>query len=193
MGLARSVGRGYAHMLHFSGRARRSEFWWFMLWTFLANAAIGAAMGYYAFSNPEIASRLQDLKQFGSPDPVLVEQLRTYSGYFFAAQLILFGLPGLAVTIRRLHDTDRSGAWYFIQLVPLIGAIWFLVLMCLPGTHGSNRFGEDSAPDRKPPTPSHPAFAGELVGKARAEAESARRAEAKDYYRRHVLPSIQRG
>ncbi|QXT40337.1 DUF805 domain-containing protein [Gymnodinialimonas ceratoperidinii] len=179
-------------MLHFSGRARRSEFWWFALWTVLANFAFGAAAGYYAFSNPEIMAEFQQAKTFGAPDAAMVEQLRYYTGYYVAAQLILFWLPGLAVTIRRLHDTDRSGAWYFIQLVPLIGAIWFLVLMCLPGTYGNNRFGDDSAPDRKVPTPSHPAFAGELKGKARAEAESARRAEAKEYYRRHVLPSIQR-
>ncbi|WP_461427545.1 DUF805 domain-containing protein [Gymnodinialimonas sp.] len=178
-------------MLNFSGRARRAEYWWFMLWTIFAGAAMGAAIGFYAFSNPEILSQMSTPKTGGAANFEVSEQIQYYAGYYFAANLILFWLPGLAVTIRRLHDTNRSGAWYFIQLVPLIGVIWFLVLMCLPGTHGNNRFGPDSAPDRKRPSPAHPAFAGELSGEERDRAEIARRAAAKDYYKRHVLPSIQ--
>jgi uncharacterized membrane protein YhaH (DUF805 family) len=59
--------------------------------------------------------------------------------------LAIFGLaillPSLAVTVRRLHDQDKSGWWIFITFVPFIGGIWFLVLMCLAGTPGPNRFG----------------------------------------------------
>lgn len=191
MGFAKAVIHCYGNMLNFSGRASRAEFWWFMLWTILSAALVGGAIGYYAFTNPEILSELQRAQQTGALKPELVDSLRYYSGYYFAANLILYWLPGLAVTIRRLHDTDRSGIWYFIQLVPLIGAIVFIVLMCLPGTHGNNRFGEDLAPDRKRRLPAHPAFAGELRGEDRDRAEVARRAAAKDYYKRHVLPSIQ--
>lgn len=192
MGFAKAVIHCYGNMLHFSGRARRSEFWWFMLWTTIAGMAAGAAVGFYAVNNPELANQLQQAQRYGAVNPVIVEQYRYYVGYYAAANLIFFWLPGLAVTIRRLHDTDRSGAWYFIQLIPIIGAIWFFVLMCLPGTYGNNRFGGDSAPDRKRPVPSHPAFAGALEGEARVQAEVARRAEAQEYYRRHVLPSIQK-
>lgn len=192
MGFAKAIIHCYGNMLHASGRARRSEFWWFMLWTIIASAAGSGALGYYVFTNPEIMNQLQQARQTGGVDPYLVEQYRYYAGYYFAANLILIWLPGLSVTIRRLHDTNRSGAWYFIQLVPVIGAIWFLVLMCLPGTHGTNRFGDDSAPDRKRAVPAHPAFAGALQGEQRDRAEVARRAAARDYYKRRVLPSIQK-
>lgn len=191
MGLGKAIIHCYGNMLNFSGRARRAEFWWFMLWTTMVGAAMGGAIGYYMFSNPEFLNQLQSARRIGASDPEFFTQLQYYAGYYFAANLVFFWLPGLAVTIRRLHDTDRSGAWYFIQLVPFIGFIWFLVLMCLPGTHGNNRFGPDSAPDRKRPAPAHPAFAGELKGEERDRAEVARRAAAKDYYKRHVLPSIQ--
>ncbi|MBY4893776.1 DUF805 domain-containing protein [Rhodobacteraceae bacterium N5(2021)] len=178
-------------MLNFSGRARRAEYWWFMLWIVLASVAASFAAIQYLAANPEFAAQWQTVQQTGRANPAFTEEIRYYIGYLFAANLVLFWLPQLAVTIRRLHDTNRSGAWWFIQLVPLIGPIWLFVLMCLPGTHGNNRFGPDSAPDRKRAPPAHPAFAGELTGEDRDRAEVARRAAAKDYYKRHVLPSIQ--
>lgn len=51
-------------------------------------------------------------------------------------------VPGIAVTIRRLHDGDRSGWWMLIGLVPILGALALLVLMALPGTPRENRFGQ---------------------------------------------------
>lgn len=50
-------------------------------------------------------------------------------------------LPTLAVTVRRLHDTNRSGWWIFISLIPLIGAIWLIVLLAKKGSEGKNKFG----------------------------------------------------
>ncbi|MDG4768408.1 DUF805 domain-containing protein [Solwaraspora sp. WMMD406] len=52
-------------------------------------------------------------------------------------------LPSLAVGVRRLHDTDRSGWWLLIALIPIVGAIVLLVFFVLDGTHGPNRFGPD--------------------------------------------------
>ncbi len=57
---------------------------------------------------------------------------------WFALAIVL---PGLAVTVRRLHDLDKSGWWYCIQLVPVIGGLWFLYLMVIGGTLGPNRYG----------------------------------------------------
>lgn len=192
MGFAKAVIRCYGNMLNFSGRARRAEFWWFMLWTILVGIGVTIAVTSYVASNPYFAQQMQIAQQTGRFDPQLVEQYQYFAGYYFAANLIFIWLPSLAVSIRRLHDTNRSGAWWFIQIVPLIGFIWFFVLMCLPGTHGDNRFGPDSAPNRKRPTPAHPAFAGALQGEDRDRAEVARRAAAHDYYQRRVLPSIQK-
>ncbi len=54
--------------------------------------------------------------------------------------VILF-FVNLSLAIRRLHDTDRSGFWVFIGLIPIIGAIILLVFYCLPGTPGPNKHG----------------------------------------------------
>ena len=52
-------------------------------------------------------------------------------------------IPGLAVAVRRLHDVGKSGWWYFIALVPLIGGIWLIVLFATEGTRGNNEYGAD--------------------------------------------------
>jgi uncharacterized membrane protein YhaH (DUF805 family) len=52
-------------------------------------------------------------------------------------------VPGIAVAVRRLHDIDKSGWWLLISLIPLIGAIWLIVLLATEGTRGSNPFGAD--------------------------------------------------
>jgi len=57
---------------------------------------------------------------------------------WFALAIVL---PGFAVMVRRLHDLDKSGWWYCIQLVPVIGELWFLYLVVIGGTLGPNRYG----------------------------------------------------
>ncbi|MEQ9488247.1 MAG: DUF805 domain-containing protein [Alphaproteobacteria bacterium] len=104
----------------FTGRARRKEYWLFALLYFIVNLVF-AVIGGSLYS----ASSLQALNTVSI---VIV--------------LVLF-LPSLAVTVRRLHDTDRSGWWVLISLIPVIGTIWLLVLLVLPGTRGSNNYGED--------------------------------------------------
>ena len=58
---------------------------------------------------------------------------------------IFFGvaitIPSLAVGVRRLHDTDRTGWWMLLKLIPVIGDIILIVWFCHRGTEGSNRFG----------------------------------------------------
>ena len=62
-------------------------------------------------------------------------------------------LPTITVLIRRLHDTDRSGWFAFIGFIPAVGAIILLVLLALPGTAGSNRYGPPRAPVSAPNDP----------------------------------------
>ena len=102
----------------FDGRSQRSEYWFFALF-------------YILFA---IAATLIDVG-IGSYDP--------QSGFGLLSAILAIGLfiPSLSVSVRRLHDTDRSGWWLLICLIPLVGAIWFLVLMVFDSTPGNNRFG----------------------------------------------------
>jgi uncharacterized membrane protein YhaH (DUF805 family) len=52
-------------------------------------------------------------------------------------------LPGLAVAVRRLHDIDRSGWWFLLIFIPLVGAIVLMAFWCMRGSKGLNRFGAD--------------------------------------------------
>lgn len=102
----------------FSGRASRSEFWWWTLFTIIASfiaSAIDVALGYGVYH------------QAGGPVS-LVWGLAVF-------------LPGLAVAVRRLHDIGRSGWWYLILFVPLIGWLMLLYWWTRPSEPGSNRFG----------------------------------------------------
>ena len=104
----------------FSGRARRKEYWlYYLAWGVLAAITIGIDINAGTFFEEE--------------------GIGVVSGILFLVLLI----PTWAVNIRRLHDTDRSGYWWLIAMIPLIGTIWFIVLMCLRGTEGENRFGPD--------------------------------------------------
>lgn len=112
----------YLHVLKnyatFSGRARRKEYWMF----FLISALIS------------IVLTLLDIL------------LGTYSmeyeaGLFSGLYSLLILIPSIAVVVRRLHDTDRSGWWILISLIPLIGVIVLFVFICLDSQPGTNRFG----------------------------------------------------
>ncbi len=61
---------------------------------------------------------------------------------YYLCIAVLF-LPGIAVNVRRLHDVNKSGWFMFLNLVPIIGFIWILVLTCLDGTRGENKYGSD--------------------------------------------------
>ena len=102
----------------FSGRSRRKEYWIFGLF----NLGIGVALlgaDLLAGSHGKMAG------------------MGMLGGLYSLATLI----PNLSITVRRLHDTGRSGWWFFILLVPLIGAIVLLVFMLLDSKEGSNDYG----------------------------------------------------
>ncbi|MFI7576551.1 DUF805 domain-containing protein [Micromonospora sp. NPDC049497] len=117
----------------FKGRARRSEYWWFALFSFLVSLVAGFLDGVLGMSLGE-----------GGSLGVL--------GLIVSLALLL---PTLAVAVRRLHDTDKSGWWLLIGLVPFVGAIVLLVFFVKDGTPGTNRFGDDP----KAETQAAPSFA----------------------------------
>jgi len=104
----------------FSGRAQRAEYWYFILFYLLI--LIGLT----------IVDSIS-----GSYDT------KTGMGAFGAIFTLVMLIPSIAVGARRLHDTDRTGWWLLIGLVPLVGAIVLLVFTVQNGTPGANRFGPD--------------------------------------------------
>ncbi|WP_319462380.1 DUF805 domain-containing protein [Micromonospora sp. RTP1Z1] len=116
----------------FTGRARRSEYWWFALFTVLVGLAAAILDGVLGTT-------------LGSG--------RGSTGVIGIIVNLALLLPTLAVAMRRLHDTDRSGWWLLIGLVPIVGAIVLLVFFVLDSTPGTNRFGAN--PKERPlPAPS---------------------------------------
>jgi uncharacterized membrane protein YhaH (DUF805 family) len=103
----------------FDGRARRKEYWLFFL------------------INMFVAILLMMLDAG-------IGTLSTDTGWGMLSGLYTLGvmLPSLAVAVRRLHDTGRSGWWLLLSLIPLVGLV-VLVFMLLDGDRGNNRFGED--------------------------------------------------
>ncbi|NCD10901.1 MAG: DUF805 domain-containing protein, partial [Negativicutes bacterium] len=57
--------------------------------------------------------------------------------------MIAIILPSISIAVRRLHDTNHSGWWILINMIPLVGGFWFLWLMCKDSDHETNRFGDD--------------------------------------------------
>jgi uncharacterized membrane protein YhaH (DUF805 family) len=105
----------------FSGRSRRKEYWMFVLFQIIVVVVLGIVEGALGLTGMVA----------GAYGPL--------TALFWLAVLI----PGIAVGIRRLHDTDRSGWWLLLAFVPIIGAIVLIVFFASDGTNGSNRFGAD--------------------------------------------------
>lgn len=134
MGFGEAIKTCFGKYASFTGRARRSEFWWFWLFTIIVSfilSIIDSALGWATnFGN-------QAVEVSGTFSPLLSGNVGALSTIWSLAVL----LPIISVTVRRLHDTDRSGWWWWIVLVPCVGWIVLLVFMVLDSTPGDNRFG----------------------------------------------------
>jgi len=104
----------------FSGRARRKEYWMFVLFNMIF--AIVAA----------ILDNVLGIAMEG-----------TGYGPLYGIYALAVLIPGLAVAVRRLHDVGKSGWMILITLIPLIGAIWLLVLLVTDSNLGENQYGQN--------------------------------------------------
>jgi len=114
----------------FNGRARRKEYWNFYLFMIISLVVVSIMdfiLGTYIISIPY---------------PVVGEIIRSGIGILYTLSSLFFIIPTLAVSVRRLHDVGKSGAYLFVQLIPVVGAIWFLILLCTDSDLGVNRYGE---------------------------------------------------
>lgn len=112
--------RNYAN---FSGRARRAEYWYFVLGNFIL------IIPFYVLAIVGVSNENIGLSLLGN-----IVYLVIALGFF---------IPGLAVAVRRLHDINKSGWYYFIVLIPLIGAIVLLVWFFTDGDRFTNNYGAD--------------------------------------------------
>ena len=123
MTFVKAIESSLSQYMTFRGRASRSEFWFFYLFSIICSV---------------VAIIIDNIlgTQFKNIDSL--------SGglYGYVYLLVALGLfiPNLSVSFRRLHDTNRSGLWYWILLVPLISVILLLVWK---GTGGDNEYGPD--------------------------------------------------
>ena len=95
----------------FSGRARRKEYWMFVLFNMIISFVLGFVEGI-----------------FGGP------------GILYMIYGLAVLIPGLAVSVRRLHDTGKSGWWLLISLVPFVGGIVLIVFMATDSAVGENQY-----------------------------------------------------
>ncbi|MGX2970105.1 DUF805 domain-containing protein [Ursidibacter sp. B-7004-1] len=107
----------------FTGRARRKEYWMFALFNFIFLVLLS-----------------------------IVDEVLGTQGVFSAIYLLATFLPNLAVSIRRLHDTGRSGWWLLISFIPLVGAIVLIIFMCMDSQTG-NQLDSQTGANKYGPNP----------------------------------------
>lgn len=110
----------FKNYFNFSGRAHRKAYWMFVLFYIIFAFVAGVLDGILGTVNQETG-------------------LGVIGGVYAFATLI----PSIALTTRRLHDTNRSGWWQLLYIIPFIGGLVVLIFTLLEGTNGDNRFGED--------------------------------------------------
>ena len=102
----------------FNGRANKTEFWQYILVYFLISIALSLLMSIF----------------------INVGMLRMLFTLINAIVMLALLVPSLAVSVRRMHDIGKAGGWVLINLIPLIGLIWFIVLAVQDSKPGTNRF-----------------------------------------------------
>ncbi|ANQ51880.2 DUF805 domain-containing protein [Flammeovirga sp. MY04] len=111
--------KAFKNYANFSGRARRSEYWFFLLFNVIAIFALMAL------------------------DAFIINVLEVGFSPFYIIYAFASFIPTIALIVRRLHDVGKSGWFYFVGLIPLIGPIWLIVLFCTDGEYGNNQYGEN--------------------------------------------------
>lgn len=109
--------RNYAN---FKGRARRKEYWMFLLFNILFTFLLSVISG------------------------VLAEFFETeFFGFIILIYFLFIIVPHFAVVVRRLHDTGRSGFYWFVRFIPIIGFFWLLIILIEDSKYGPNKWGSN--------------------------------------------------
>lgn len=133
MGFGTAIQAFWQNYAHFKGRARRSEYWFIQLFLVLTNLAAAVI---------DLVLMRGDFERFIANGG---------GGIVGLIWILVTIVPSLAVLVRRLHDTSKSGWWALIGLVPIAGAIVLLVFTVADSTQGENTYG--ASPKVSPQTP----------------------------------------
>lgn len=109
----------------FSGRTSRKEYWMFYLWYVIVYSAT------YLISWMLDKFVIGNALGFERPATMIIPM--AFALYFF--------VPSISIMVRRLHDTNRSGWWWLLSFIPVLGSIWVIILLLLKGTVGDNLYG----------------------------------------------------
>ena len=124
MGFGAAIKSFWSNYSTFKGRSRRSEYWWIQLFLVLTNLAVAAI---------DLALMNGDIDRFIANGG---------GGIVGLVWILVTIVPALAVLVRRLHDTGKSGWWVLIGFVPVAGTIVLFVFSVLDSDAGKNRYGE---------------------------------------------------
>ena len=113
--------------VNFSGRARRKEFWMFQLFLIIITTI---CIGLDNILGTVVAM------DFGSFGLIILP----FGWLYFLCGIFHF-LPSLSLVVRRLHDVGKSGSWYLIGLIPIIGNVFLIVFLCSEGDKNENKWG----------------------------------------------------
>ena len=116
MGFFGAVISCFSKYATFSGRASRAEFWYFFLFNVIAGMAVTTA------------------------DKRILDTPSGEAGIIYISYILFAFLPNISVIVRRLHDIDKSGWWYWIILIPIFGILTLLFWWCKEG-RGHNKYG----------------------------------------------------
>jgi len=111
-----AINSAFKNYATFKGRASRSEFWYFFLFSILISL-IAQQLDFALHQNE--------------------------SGAISGIVTIILLVPGIALQVRRLHDIGKSGWWFFLNLIPLLGQIALIVLSCMRGHAETNQYGDN--------------------------------------------------
>jgi uncharacterized membrane protein YhaH (DUF805 family) len=144
MSFGQAIKSVFSQYATFTGRARRSEYWWFQLFSFLVSLPV--QIFFFVMYLAAFAPVFENADSNGQYSEAAIEDIDW--GLFVIGVVptiivgLVFFLPSLAVLVRRLHDTGRSGWWYFISLVPGASIVLF-VFAVLEGEPHDNQYGPD--------------------------------------------------
>ena len=142
IGFVDAIKRAYKKYAAFSGRASRSEYWWFALYLTIVYLVLGTATAVAGIAT--------------SPDGGDTPGVRAaLPGIPMILLLLASIVPGIAVSVRRLHDAGYSGWLYLINLVPYLGGLVLIIFLAMPTSPAAAKYGPP-APPGYPPNPYYP-------------------------------------